>query len=465
MNAPQIWIFIPFMLSFVLLLTREKRIFSAIIAGGSCAFLSIFALTVKIGEIFPMGPATMEIGSTLTFFGRSFNLVDGDRYLIALLYGMGAVWFFGSIISVTNSEFVPGGLAIIALMIAAFSVEPFLYSALIIEMAVLISIPILIQPMKPLDIGLTRYLIFQTLAMPFILLAGWGFEQAAISSNSSQINIFAVIFLGFGFSLYLAVFPFYTWVPLLAESGHPYASGFIFATLPTAVQLILADFINTYTWLRNTTIINTAAQSMGIVMIVISGIWAAFHKSLLRLFGYLILVDIGFSLIAFSFNSQVGWHIYFSSIFPKLFSIAICALSLSILSSSQGKLHLDYMKGQFYSHPLSIIAFLTGWFSLSGIPLFPSFPNRLALLMELSETSIPLVLWSLAGVFGLLFASFRMISVFFSRNEDRNIVIHETPIQSIFLIIGILVLIIIGLFPNFYNNLFLPMMSVYENLS
>jgi len=58
-----------------------------------------------------------------------------------------------------------------------------------------------------------------------------------------------------------------------------------------------------------------------------------------------------------------------------------------------------------------------------------------------------------------------MISVFFSRNEDSNIAIHETPIQSIFLIIGILVLIIIGLFPNFYNNLFLPMMSVYENLS
>jgi heme/copper-type cytochrome/quinol oxidase subunit 2 len=84
--------------------------------------------------------------------------------------------------------------------------------------------------------------------------------------------------------------------------------------------------------------------------------------------------------------------------------------------------------------------------------------------MKLSETSIPLVLWSLVGVFGLLFASFRMISVFFSRNEERNIVIHETPIQSIFLTIGILILVIIGLFPNFYNNLFLPMMSVYENL-
>ena len=464
MNAPQIWIFIPLMMSFLLLLIRKKRIFSAIIAGGSCAFLSIFALTVKIGEIFPMGPTTMEIGSTLTFFGRSFNLADGDRYLIALLYGMGAIWFFGSIISLTNSEFVPGGLAIVALMIAAISVEPFLYSALIIELAVLLSIPILIQPTKSRDIGLTRYLILQTLAMPFILLAGWGFEQAAISSNSSQINTFAIIFLGFGFSLYLAVFPFYTWVPLLAESGHPYASGFIFATLPTTVQLILADFINTYTWLRNTAIINSAAQSMGIVMIVISGIWAAFHKSLLRLFGYLILVDIGFSLIAFSLNSQVGWQIYFSSIFLKLFSIAICALSISILKSSQVTLHLDYMGGQFYSHPLSIIAFLTGWYSLIGIPLFPSFPNRIALLMKLSETSLPLVLWSLVGVFGLLFASFRMISVFFSRNEERNIVIHETPIQSIFLTIGILILVIIGLFPNFYNNLFLPMMSVYENL-
>lgn len=464
MSAPQIWIFIPLAVSFFLLLIRKKRVFSALIAGSACAFLSIFALTVKIGEIFPMGPAMIEIGSILTFFGRSFNLVDGDRFLIALLYGMGAVWFFGSIISGSKNEFIPGGFAIIALMIAAFSVEPFLYSALIIEMAVLISIPILIQPTKTLDIGLSRYLIFQTLAMPFILLAGWGFEQAAISPNTTQVNTFAIISLGFGFSLYLAVFPFYTWVPLLAESGHPYTSGFIFATLPTAVQLILADFFNTYSWLRNTTIISTAAQTMGIVMIVISGVWAAFHKSILRLFGYLILVDIGFSIVAFSLNSHSGWQIYFSSIFPKLFSVAICALSISILKGNQVNLHLDDMKGQFYSHPLPIMAFLTGWFSLSGIPLFPSFPNRLALLMELSKTSLPLVIWSLVGVLGLLFASFRMISVFFSSKGEQNLENQENPIQSIFLIVGVIVLIIIGLFPNFYNNLFSPMMSVYKNL-
>ncbi|PKN82129.1 MAG: hypothetical protein CVU46_18305, partial [Chloroflexi bacterium HGW-Chloroflexi-8] len=124
------------------------------------------------------------------------------------------VWFLGSKIAVTNTEFTPNGLGILALLTAAFSVQPFLYSALIIEIAVLISIPMLIQPSKLLEIGVSRFLIFQTLAMPFILLAGWGFEQATISSNSAQINLFSAVLLGFGFSLWLAVFPFYTWVPL-----------------------------------------------------------------------------------------------------------------------------------------------------------------------------------------------------------------------------------------------------------
>jgi formate hydrogenlyase subunit 3/multisubunit Na+/H+ antiporter MnhD subunit len=464
MNAPQIWILIPLGFSILIFLLRKNQRFALFLAGGLCAILAVLALTVKIGQVFPMGPINLEIDSTFSVLGRSFILEDGDRILIALIFGTGAVWFFGSRISLTSREFIPNGLAIIALMTAAFSVQPFLYSALIIEIAVLISVPMLVQPAKWLDIGISRYLIFQTLAMPFILLAGWGFEQAAVSSNSAQINIFAAVLLGFGFSLWLAVFPFYTWVPLLAETGHPFAAAFIFAIFPTTVQLTLVDFMNSYAWLRSTTVITAATQLMGIVMVVISGIWAAFHKSLLRLFGYLVLVEIGFSLIAFSINTHIGWEIYFSAILPRLISIALCALSISILRGQQVTLHLDSMRGQFYQSPIAIVAFLTGWFSLSGFPLFACFPLRLALLMNLSETELPLAIWALLGMFGLFFASFRMISVFFSPLGERKIGISETPTQAIFLGIGILVLIAVGLFPSIYNQIFPPIMEVYKSL-
>jgi len=464
LNAPQIWIFAPLAFSILIFVIRKKQLLAIYLAGGLCAFLAILAFTVKIGQVFPMGPTSLEINSTMDILGRAFILEDGDRTLIALIYGIGAVWFLGSKIAATNIEFTPNGLGILALLTAAFSVQPFLYSALIIEIAVLISIPMLIQPAKYLEIGISRFLIFQTLAMPFILLAGWGFEQATISSNSAQINMFSAVLLGFGFSLWLAVFPFYTWVPLLAETGHPYAAGFIFALFPTTVQLILVDFINNYSWLRSTAIINSASQLMGVVMVVISGLWAAFHKSLLRLFGYLILVDIGFSLIAFSVNTHVGWEIYFSAFFPRLLSIAICSLSISILRAQKVTLHLDSMKGQFYSSPIAIIAFLTGWFSLSGFPLFPSFPLRLGLLMNLSENTLVLPIWSVFGMFGLLFASFRMISVFFSHTGNRKIVVSETPIQVIFLGIGIIILFYLGLFPGFYNQIFTPVLEVYKNL-
>lgn len=464
MNAPQIWIFTPLAFSIFIFLIRKKRLLAIYLAGGLCTFLAILAFTVKIGQVFPMGPSSWEINSTMNILGRAFILEDGDRTLIALIYGMGAVWFFGSRISATNNEFTPNGLGIIALLTAAFSVQPFLYSALIIEIAVLISIPMLIQPSNLLEIGVSRYLIFQTIAMPFILLAGWGFEQATISSNSAQINLFSAVLLGFGFSLWLAVFPFYTWVPLLAETGHPYAAGFIFALFPTTVQLILVDFINNYSWLRSTAIINSASQLMGVVMIVISGLWAAFHKSLLRLFGYLVLVDIGFSLIAFSSNSHVGWEIYFAAILPRLLSIAICSLAISILRGQRVTLHLDSMKGQFYSTPIAIIAFLIGWFSLSGFPLFPGFPLRLGLLMNLSENALVLSIWAVFGMFGLYFASFRMISVFFSHSGDRRIIVNETPIQAIFLGIGIIILFYLGLFPGVPNQIFTPVLEVYKNL-
>ena len=48
-----------------------------------------------------------------------------------------------------------------------------LFAALFIEMAVLLSVPLVTSIYKPPGKGIIRFLIYQTLAMPFILLSGW----------------------------------------------------------------------------------------------------------------------------------------------------------------------------------------------------------------------------------------------------------------------------------------------------
>ena len=95
----------------------------------------------------------------------------------------------------------------IALLVAALAVEPFLFSALLIEMAVLVSVPLLSPPGHPVGKGVLRYLIFQTLAMPFILFAGWVFGGVEINPADTQLLVQSVVLMGFGFAFWLAVFP------------------------------------------------------------------------------------------------------------------------------------------------------------------------------------------------------------------------------------------------------------------
>ncbi len=464
MSAPIIWIIMPLFMSLFAFFLRKKRLFILLFAGLLCAFLAILALTVRIDSIFPLGPAKIEISSELIILGRSFILADGDRYLIALLYAMGAIWFFGSRIAATNEYFVPNGMAIVPLLVAAISVQPFLYAALIVELAVLISIPTLLQKGSVAGVGIFRFLIIQTLAVPFILLAGWGFEQAVVSADSQRLYNFSAVLLGFGFSMWLAVFPFYTWVPLLAESGHPFVAGFIFTAIPATAQIMLVDFFNSYSWLRTEPVITGVAQSIAILMIVIPGIWAVYQKSILRLFGYLVLVEIGFAVLSFSINTHLGWEAYFSALLPRTFGIALCSMAISIWKTQNLDLNMDSLKGLFYFQPISVISFLVGWFSLSGLPLFSMFPIRFGVLTQLSQSNLPVAIWSLIAIFGLFIASMRFIAVFFTRPGNRQFSVGETPVQSIFLGISSVLLLIMGLFPNIYVRIFLETLSVYKNL-
>jgi len=464
MNAPTIWILFPIGFALFAFIFRNNRRLMTYFIGGLCGFLTILALTVRLDAVFPLGPLNVEIASTLDIFGRKFIIEDGDRFLLALFYGIGTLWFFGSRISGTNSFFIPNGLAMIGLLIAALAVQPFLYAALLIEIAVLLSIPMLSQPGEIVKHGVLRYLIFQTLAVPFVLIAGWGFEQAPISSISQQLYFMSTILLGLGFSFWLAVFPFYTWVPLIASEGQTYVAGFIFTTIPTTALFLLLDFYNKYSWLRSDPIFGVSMQLLGIIMVVSGGIWTAFQSSLTRLFGYIVIVETGFALLAFSLNSQVGWQIYVSAFLPRIIAIALCSLAIAVLRKQELMPSLENFKGEFYSHPFATTSFLIGWFSICGLPLLPGFPIRLAILTSMAQVSLNAAIWTSIGTIGLFVAGFRMISVFFSRSESNVIKFQETTLQVILFSIGSFSLFIIGIFPKVFLSPLQELLSAYINL-
>jgi NADH-quinone oxidoreductase subunit N len=462
MTAPYIWIGIPLVVSVLMMaLPRQRRVTPAVIIL-TTLLLALLAMITPIGAAIKFGKYSVQIADTLQILGRRFIIENSDRSLLVLVYGFATFWLLATGVGKTQARFLPLGLAICGLLVAAVAVQPFLYAALLIEMAVLVSVPLLKKPGAQISQGVLRYLIFQTLALPFILLAGWLIGGVEANPSDQVFLNRTVILLAMGFSFWLAIFPFYSWVPLLAEEAHPYEAGFIMMLLPTITLFLSLDFLDNYAWLREYPLLFPALQVSGVIMIATGGVWAAFQTNLKRLIGYGVIIEIGFSLLAISLASHVGLQLFSMFYLPRIINVAVMALSLTILQKYYGSLSFSQISGSFKKLPFASGAFLVALFSLAGFPLLAGFPAHQVLLENLTHQN-QTIIWILVGVFATMISGFRVLSVM-TGGDETHWRIGETRSEIFFLVGGILMIFLIGIFPNAFLPMMTKLVSGYTHL-
>ncbi len=461
MSAPLIWIFVPLFIGVALWVFRTYRMAVVLAATISCLLLALLAWYFPIGALIKLGPFNGEISPIFSILGRRLVINNGDRFLLTFLYGIGAFWFFGEGVLKKNAAFVPLGMVIIPLAIAALAVEPFLYAALIVEIIVLISIPLLLPAGTRVGHGILRYLIFQTFGMMLILFAGWAAGQVEANPADTALTMQALVFLGLGFAFWLAIFPFYTWIPLLFSEVFPFQAGFMLNFLPLVVLLLGLDFINAFAWLRGFADFQQVFRLVGIIMVATGGIWSAFQKNVSRIIGYAIIVEIGFSLLALSLRSHIGYQVYVSMFMPRIIALAVWSLALSGLDVET----YDYenLTGLVRRKPISSIAMIAASFTLSGLPLLAVFPLRQVLLENLAQQSLSVVVWALVGSIGLMMASIRTMLTLITPTQ-REWQWSENWQHVVLLLIGVLALILIGLTPVWLLDSMKDLLNAFVNL-
>jgi NADH-quinone oxidoreductase subunit N len=463
MSAPLIWIVFPLIVAVIFWFLQKRATLVIVLATVLCALLALLAWSLPIASGVKLGPWAFEIRASLAVLGRQFVIDAGDRPFLTLIYGLGAFWFFGTRIAGAHRHFIPIGMAVLALMVAALAVQPFLYAALVVEIAVLLSIPMLVPPGRPVGQGIVRYIIFQTLALPFLLFAGWAAAGVEANPTDTRLLIQAVIFLGLGFAFWLAVFPFYTWVPLLSQESHAYETGFMMGLLPSVMLMLMLNFLDNYAWLRAYPLMPVGLQLCGALMVVTGGVWAAFQKSLPRLFGYAVIIESGFALLSISLQSQVGFEVFAASLVPRMLALALWALASSVFEEQGISPDFDRIKGQFRRYPLISSGLVLAYFSLAGLPLLGGFPTRLVLLENLAQVSMPVMLWVLLGNAGFLLSGLRMLATLVSGDQEKWNVNEKWP-QAALIVIGAVGLLFIGVFPNFFLSGLLAILQSFTHL-
>lgn len=463
MTAPFLWIGIPLLASpLALLLRRERAV--AIFGGLTVSLLALTALFVPIDAAMLIGPLSLKISPSVQILGRSLSLNQADASLLAILYGLAALWFFGAEAAGMARRLVPIGLGILGLLVASIAVQPFLFAAPMIQIAALLTVPLLVRPDQTPGRGMVRFLIYQTLAMPFILFAGWLLAGVESSPGDLELAVQSAAMLGLGFAFLLAVFPLYNWIPMLLEEAPPYAVGFLLWGFPAITSFFLLGFLDRYTFLRTSPTFLAALQTGGLLMIVTGGVWAAFQRHLGRMMGYAAIAETGFFLLAASLDTAAGIQIIFLQLVPRGLGMAVWALALTVIQPQVEGFGFSEVRGLARRSPLTVAALILAHLSTVGFPLLAGFPLRLALWEELARQSLGQAAWMLAGLLGLLAGAIRTLAVTVMADEETPWEWSGTQVQSLMLSAGILGMFVLGLFPQVMQPFLVNLPAMFERL-
>jgi formate hydrogenlyase subunit 3/multisubunit Na+/H+ antiporter MnhD subunit len=464
MSGPVLWIVLPLVLgSLTLLILNERNV--AITGGLACVVLAGIALILPIDVALRFGPFSFKIASSASFLGRSLVLPSAEAPLLALIFGLSAFWFFGAAAAGTARRLVPVGLTMIALLVGSIAVQPFLYASLLIEMAVLVALPLLAPPGRPLGRGVMRFLIYQTLGMPFILFAGWLLAGVETSPGDLSLTIQSTIMLALGFAFLLAVFPLNDWMPQLMEDSHPYDAGFLLWLLPSIILVFAMGFLDRYAWLRTSPQVISGIRGIGLLMLVSGGLSSALDEHLGRIMAYAAVAETGFLLIALSLTGVNNPDVVFLFLIPRGLGLALWALALSVLKKSGAALNFSAIRGLARVFPWACAALILTSLSTAGFPLLAGFPPRLEVWMGLGQDDRTGAIWFVVGLLALMLCAVRQLAVVVAPADAGSRAAKETLIERAMLGIGILALLVLGLFPQAVSFIVGKLPQMFQHLS
>jgi formate hydrogenlyase subunit 3/multisubunit Na+/H+ antiporter MnhD subunit len=289
--------------------------------------------------------------------------------------------------------------------------------------------------------------------MPFILLAGWALGGVTTHPSDPAVILRVAVFMVLGFALLMAIFPFHTWIPMLAEEVHPYSAAFVFFILPTIVAMFGLEFLDRYSWLKSSTTVFLVLRFLGILMAAYGGIWAAFQHHLGRILGYTVIYETGLSLLAISLSGdpqdgQMLMGIFFALLAPRAVALALWAEALSVFQTRFPDLNFKSLGGAARQMPVASAGILLAQFSTAGLPLLAGFPVQVALWSSLASRTPVGVFLAVLGNIGLLFAGMRTLAILITGAQDDTWSVQETRPQRFLLGTGALLIFIMGVFPH-----------------
>ncbi len=439
MAAAYLWIFFPIFLGVFFFLYPFRRTmyrWGTFIA----LMLAILAWTVPLDTPFRFAGLSLKVSSSLSLLGRSLSFDKQTVYLLILLYSITAMWFYGVHLLPGMEVLIPWGFLFNGLLLTLLTVHPFLYAAIVLEA---LGFLLLFLP-RPPSLGILRFLAHQTLAFPLLLLSASLGSDPSIMSDAARAP-FVIALLGVALTLSVGIFPFHSWMPLLGAELHPYFASFLLWLLPLSTLSFAGGILEQFSLYPD---LFSFFRIGGLLMILLGSGAMLVERHWGRALGFAVVLETGYGLLSLSLGEN-GRFILLASLFPRSLSLVLWGFSLSILYRQSNGSEQHNLEGLGRRFPFAAISLILAIFSMAGFPLLANFPWRLSLWNELSTHSLLwgfLFLLSLSGILGYALRAFN--ALFTKKSESDQWQGEERLDEQILLSLGIVFLLILGLFPQ-----------------
>ncbi|MGD8620981.1 MAG: proton-conducting transporter membrane subunit [Anaerolineales bacterium] len=444
MSAPFLLLIITIVtIGLVLLARNDPRLASFLAAGGSM-IIAVMIFFVPIDQAIDIFGAGFKLEPDWQLLGRALVLDEGTQPMVGFLFLSGAFLLLPAWLSRCSRFFPALALATLSVAAAALMARPFLYAAIFIEFTAIGGGLILVSRQAPQNLGALRLLILYTLAMLIILITGWVLDQGSITSATTQIANRTTLALIFGIAVLILIPPFHIWLVNASEEANPYELSFVVLILQSSALFFLYRFMDVYPWLRESELAFRALRVGGALCLGVGALFATSQRDLRKVLAYLIVADIGFTLLAIGSSTTEGYRLALGMTASRIVSLGVLSLGLSILIADRNPRTLLTQPPS--SLTISRLVVLVGLLSLTGFPLTSGFPGRWSFITTLLDSNslssylVVLAYFSLCVL--ALWWGYRLLKT--GIRVDGNVL----SVDKIVMTLGMGIILLLGIFPQ-----------------
>ncbi len=462
--GPVVLIGAPLAMAGVLQILRRWTMLMALLATLTALFCGLLVSSAPLREIIPSGAFQIVMAQPLNVLGRVLVIEPVDKLPLTFIYITAAVLFVIAWRLLPHSNFFPAGLAMVAMLAGALLVKQVVYAALLVEMAAILAIFPLHEPVGAHygrhAKGGARYMAYVTLALPGLMVTQLLLELFAIFPNDTGLLQAATVLLGLSFAILLGAVPFQAWLSTVATDGSPPVVTFLFTVNLGTVWFMLLAYLEAYAWLGAQASFGPLFTTVGLLMMIVGGSLAASQRRLGRLVGYATLVDNGAMFLALGTLQVSGVALAVMMLLARPLALGLMTMGLDGLRRlGNGDDTVEVLEGAAWRAPWRTVAFVVGGMAMAGFPLSLNFAAHWGLYRVVSAASVFQAVLALVGCAGVMMGVVGVVRVLLaplpkSAIQGRQ---KEDPVVLILIMLLIGVTLLLGIFPQSVSQIVLQM--------